>query len=754
MTSKNIIQGDKYRFTVLTNKLLRLEYSESGQFEDRTTKVIQNRDFDNPDFDVIRDHAGHQLEIVTDSFHLYYEGGKFSNDTLFIDAKYNFETYYSRWYFGEKIEKNLKGTARTLDKADGEIPLEDGLMTKGGFSVLDDSKSFIQIGDEFIDRDHTEDDFYYFAYGRDYLATLKAFYRLTGSTPIVPRYALGNWWSRFYPYTQDEYLQLMKRFENEKLPIAVSVFDMNWHTTKIPSEMGSGWTGYTWNRDLFPDPKGTLKKMHDAGRKVTLNVHPAAGIRPSEESYPEVAKSMGLDASKKEPAIFNLQNPKFVKAYFDIVHHGLENKGVDFWWLDWQQGGSRGKHLDPLWLLNVLHYNDNTKRHPGEGLILSRYAGPGSHRYPIGFSGDSVASWKSLQFQPYFTATASNIGYTWWSHDIGGHMHGRYNAELSLRWMQFGVFSPVLRLHSSDNLFMGKEPWNYDEITRGAMNDALRLRAKLVPYIDTANELTHRDGEPLIQPLYYKHPTNKKAYQFKNEYYFGNEMLVAPITTPKDSQTGQASAEAWLPEGHWTDFYNGIHYQGNQVLKLYRSENEYPVFVKDGSIIPLNEEYMQSLNELPQTIRVKVYPGADARYHMYEHQQTKMAETIFTWNEESKTVTTTTNDPAHLIPANRSYIFEFVGYQADVNNLEIESTELDNKIQVDQVNIKDNNSKITQLFREKLQHAEIDFDDKMQIWRAFVDPEMTTVAFVNYLNTLDNPELAGMLSELAVLINK
>lgn len=118
--------------------------------------------------------------------------------------------------------------------------------------------------------------------------------------------------------------------------------------------------------------------------------------------------------------------------------------------------------LDPLWLLNHYHYQDSCKNAEG-GVILSRYAGPGSHRYPVGFSGDTIISWNSLRFQPYFTATASNIGYSWWSHDIGGHMLGDYDEELQTRWLQFGVFSPITRLHSSRSPFNSKEPWFFQK---------------------------------------------------------------------------------------------------------------------------------------------------------------------------------------------------------------------------------------------------------------------------------------------------
>ena len=206
-------------------------------------------------------------------------------------------------------------------------------------------------------------------------------------------------------------------------------------------------------------------------------MHPRDGIRAFEEPYAKAAATVGVDAEAQEPVEFDLTNPRFVRAYFDM-HHDLETEGVDFWWLDWQQGGvTRQPGLDPLWVLNHLHYLDSGRdgRWP---LTFSRFAGPGSQRYPVGFSGDTVVTWKSLKFQPYFTATASNIGYGWWSHDIGGHMFGYRDEELEARWYQLGVFSPINRLHSTCSPFSGKEPWNFHEPVRSAMVDVLRLRQR------------------------------------------------------------------------------------------------------------------------------------------------------------------------------------------------------------------------------------------------------------------------------------
>ncbi|GEN94089.1 glycoside hydrolase family 31 protein [Pediococcus ethanolidurans] len=747
MNSESIIKGTNYRFTVLTERLIRLEYSDNGQFEDRTTQVVQNRDFKKPEFQVFKNRKNHQIEIITKFIHLYYDGGKFTPGTLYIDAAYNYGTYMSRWYFGEKIKKNLKGTARTLDKADGEIPLEDGLMAKDGFSYLNDSKSFILSEGKFQVRQNSELDYYYFAYGHDFEGTLKDYYQLTGFTPLIPRYALGNWWSRYWPYTQTEYKALFERFNKEEIPISVAVMDMDWHLVHdVPARFGSGWTGYTWNKKLFPDHKKLIQWLHDQGKHVTINDHPAAGVRAFEDAYPKVAKRLGLNADEEEPALFDFQNPLYRKTYFEDVHRPLEKDGIDFWWIDWQQGQNRSDtQVDPLWLLNHYVYQDNANQHSGNGLTLSRYGGPGSHRYPLGFSGDTVASWKSLQFQPYFTSTASNIGYTWWSHDIGGHMNGAYDSELTLRWMQFGVFSPINRLHSSENPFMGKEPWNYDENARQVMTQFLRLRSSLVPYLDTANDLTHQNGVPLVEPVYYKHPDDKEAYTVPNQYYFGSELMVAAITEPSDEVTAEAQVKVWLPEGDWYDFFTGVKYVGGTFINASRSENGYPVFVKAGGIVPLNENYMENIEQLPEKLTVRVYPGKANQYTLVEHQNGAVAKTTFEFDGVN-TIKVQTNDPEAIIPTQRQIVFVPSGnvVNNDENQVQVNASKADITVSL---KFEVDSQLVLNLIYTKLQHAKISFDLKKAIWNNLRKDSSLTQK-VSYLNTLEQPRVAEMLLEL------
>lgn len=331
-----IIQGERYRFTVLTSELIRMEYSEEGYFEDRASQTVVNRNFPVPEFRVI--DLGNKLELITDRLHLTYDKKPFSRHGLSIRIRNEAGHLMSVWNYGDPVQ-DLRGTARTLDNADGAIPLEHGLLSRSGFTLVDDSSSLILEEDGRVELRLQEAlDFYFFGYGHDYLKCLKDFYHLCGRTPLLPRYALGNWWSRYYPYSEVEYKALVERFESEQIPFSVAVMDMDWHLVHIDPQYGSGWTGYTWNRDLFPDPQRFLSWLHERGLRVTLNVHPADGVRAFEDPYLAIAAELGLDPEKGDAVEFDITDPKFLRAYFKFLHHPLEDEGVDFWWIDWQQG--------------------------------------------------------------------------------------------------------------------------------------------------------------------------------------------------------------------------------------------------------------------------------------------------------------------------------------------------------------------------------------------------------------------------------
>ena len=773
-----IIQGEKYRFTVLTEEMIRLEYCEDGQFEDRATQCVIDRKFKVPEYQVIENEES--LEIITDKIHLVYNKQKFTDYGLSVQVRGNISVYHSIWHFGEEAT-DLRGTARTLDEADGAIELEHGIISRFGYGILDDSRSLVITEDGWVEP-RKEDciDIYFLGYGHEYEHCLKDYYHLTGKTPLLPRYALGNWWSRFYRYNDQEYKALMTRFEKEEIPFSVSVIDMDWHLVDIDPKYGSGWTGYTWNKELFPDPKEFMTWLHDHGLKVTLNVHPAGGVQAHEEKYKEMAEAMGRDWEKEEPVNFDVTDQKFLKAYFEYLHHPNEEEGVDFWWLDWQQGGlSKIPGLDPLWMLNHYHYLDSGRRGKRR-LTFSRYAGMGSHRYPVRFSGDTIISWESLAFQPYFTANASNVGYGWWSHDIGGHMKGYRDEELSTRWIQFGVFSPIMRLHSSNSAFTGKEPWNYNAVSENIMKRYLKLRHEMIPYLYTMNYHASHDGQPLIRPMYYLEPEQPEAYEVPNEYYFGTELVVCPITEPTDKAAGTACVKAWIPEGKWYDIFSGLKYDGGRMLELYRSLEDIPVLAKEGAIIPLTDltEYTNSV-ENPKELAVKIVPGKKNAFILMEDtgdtcedKEENWAQTKLEWINENEFIIHPANGNLDVIPKRRTWKMEFYGI-ADVDNLEvtvggkaIETERIyDEKRHICQVNIPETevteqitisfskgyllreNNKPAEIFA-LLYQAKIEYEVKEKIY-AYMKEGKTSSEVLGIIQAMHLPDsVYGMLSEV------
>ncbi len=611
-----VVKGN-VRFTVLTSRLIRLEYSKDGRFEDRASQPFWFRRQHVPSFK--KSVSERSVEVETDDLLLRYRPTRFgfTRWTLSITLKGSGVT----WHYGDSSRRagNLKGTARTLDGDFGNTRLEDGLLSRAGWAVVDDSRSLVFNDSGWLEpRTNKQKDLYFFGYGTDAAACLQDFTRIAGPIPMIPRYILGNWWSRYWEYSQDELQSLMEEFRSREIPLSVCIVDMDWHITKT-GNTSDGWTGYTWNRDLFPDPPGFIRWLHEQGLRTALNLHPARGIHPHEEPYDAMSKWMGVDPSTKEPIAFDMTDPHFVEGYFDILHHPYEERGVDFWWMDWQQGRkSRIPGLDPLWWINHLHYNDLGRDGLKRPFIFSRWGGLGNHRYPIGFSGDTFVRWRTLEHQPHFTASAANVGYGWWSHDIGGHMFKDGTPELYLRWVQFGVFSPIFRLHSTKKAAFDRRPWSKPEQIYQAAKDAMQLRHALIPYIYSMAWRAHKTGISLVTPMYYGNMDDASSFEAKDQYFFGSELLVAPILKPSDPKTGLAKRNAWFPPGTWFDFFTGEPVSGNGWREMHATLEDIPVFARAGAIVPLAPKVGWGGIGNPEELDIYLFPGTDNKFDLYE----------------------------------------------------------------------------------------------------------------------------------------
>ena len=671
---KAIVIEDKARFTCLTERLIRLEYDPQAVFEDRPSQAFWHRQQAVPDFVVRRDDAF--IEIETGFLRLRYEGGPFTAVSLTIILKQS----GVRWHYGQEDNNNLKGTARTLDGVSGSTWLEPGLLSRDGWVVVDDSKSLIFNQQGWLEGRGQENclDLYFFGYGDAYMACLQAYGRLTGVAPLLPRWSLGNWWSRYWEYTQAELTDLMAQFQAYEIPLSVCIIDMDWHVTDVGEYehvLGafSGWTGYTWNKALFPDPDGLIRQLHEQGLKTALNLHPADGVLAHEAAYPEMAARLGVDAATNVPIPFDIARLDFALPYFEVLHHPEEARGIDFWWVDWQQGEESSLvGLDPLWWLNHLHFYDLGRDGRKRPFTFSRWGGLGNHRYPIGFSGDTVVDWSSLAFQPYFTATAANVAYSWWSHDVGGHMDGMEDPELYVRWVQYGVFSPIFRLHSTKNPFHERLPWGYNVEVFQLTRHAMQLRHALIPYLYSMVWLNHHQHVSPIRPLYHDYPQAEAAYYNPQAYTFGMELIAAPYTSPADANTNLSRQVIWLPPGDWYDFFTGEYKVGDSFYALYGRLADVPVFAKAGAIVPLGPEVGWGGLENPEQLTLHIFAGADNVFDLYEDDGETMAykEGAYAlthirqkWQSQMMCITVETSGDTQLIPEQRLYNFVIYGVQ-------------------------------------------------------------------------------------------
>jgi alpha-glucosidase (family GH31 glycosyl hydrolase) len=611
-----VVQSGKVRFTVLKDRLIRLEYDADQVFEDRPSQVFWYRAQPLPEFKTWKENGW--LHIETSRLYLSY---KINGEFFWRDLNIVLKETGHEWHFGDADFTNLKGTTRTLDRADGPIPLDNGLISCSGWSLVNDSTSLVFSAAGWLqprNADPFKKDFYFFGYGKEYLQAIQDYQALSGKPGLLPRWALGNWWSRFWNYTQEDLSQLMLDFEAHRIPLSVCIVDMDWHITKT-GNASSGWTGYTWNKALFPDPYGFVRFLHDHKLHTALNLHPAEGVHSHEEAYPQMASALGVDPATKKSLEFDIANEIFTEAYFALLHHPMEAQGIDFWWMDWQQGTkTKTAGLDPLYWLNHLHYYDLGRDVAKRPFVFSRWPGLGGHRYPIGFSGDSIVSWETLAFQPYFTATASNVAFGWWSHDIGGHCEGIENDELYLRWVQYGVFSPIFRLHSTNNHYCERIPWKHGLDVEGAARHAMQLRHRLIPLLYNASWKNATTGEPPILPLYYRWPDASPAYSSPQSYLFCEQILVAPFTRPMDPSTGLSRQVVWLPRGDWYNFFTGEYLQGGSWTVVYGRLQDVPAFIAASALIPMNADGLSNGAELPTTMLIRTVPGKASSFSLYE----------------------------------------------------------------------------------------------------------------------------------------
>ncbi len=659
-----ILDG-KARFEVITPSLIRLEFAADGKFEDRPSQTTAGRIASTADFTtrLSADRRFRVIRTAKQTLRWRRHSGPFARGSLRVKVG----TSKLRPRPGPN-PRPLGGWRRSLDLIDGPVALHEGMLSRAGWYLLDDSQTALIRGNSFLARPPHQgsyQDLYLFAYGDHYVRGLHDLRTLTGAAPLLPRKAFGVWFSRWWPFGESDWHQMVDRFRSERVPLDTISLDTDFK--RINNAAGAAaaatavgadglpysWNGWDWNRDLFPDPARFLRFAKRSGLEVGLNVHPSIDSNDPRFAATQARAGGGLTASddcrvvQADPSgncmVFDWTDPAQLDAYFDL-HRTFEDDGDVFWWLDWCCDGTTANApgLTPDTWINrqyALHQRARNSRWPAFSRIGGSYqagfdaaVGTGAfaeHHYTIQFTGDTCGSWPLIGFAAQYSAAAASIGLPYVSHDIGSFhavspngicdrtqsplLTPRFNSlppEMYVRWVQLGTFQPLLRLHSHH----GKRlPWDYPGAPGQIAARFLRLRDTLVPYLYTLARKAHDSGVPIVRPLYLQWPDRRAAYRNRSEYTLGKNLLVAPVDQPGDP----VAKQVWFPPGKWNDLFTGQRFKGPSSATISVPLDRIPVFIRSGAVIPTQPKLPTTPVGSPRSI-VLIAQRGDGQGTLYD----------------------------------------------------------------------------------------------------------------------------------------
>ncbi len=605
---ENIIQGETYRFTILSERVIRMEYNRDGVFEDRPTERIWYRNMKPVHYE--KQESKRILKIKTKYFELTYMKNKDFLGTKMnstANLKVNLLNTDRFWYYKHPEIRNYGAPIFSLDNQKGEPRLAKGLYSVDGFSSIDDSQSLV-----FTERGNLETrtpdsrDIYLFMYLKDFALCLKDYFMLTGSPALIPRYALGNWWSKDKIYSEQEIMNLLEQFKINSIPISIFMFNKNWNMN--PNHMN----GFTWNHKYFPNPQEILSKIHSQNIRVGLSVNPLNGFSAEEQYFNILAKYIQPDPTGNIP--FNTLDSKTIDAYLKIIIHPLEQQGIDFFYPEIEDK----KEIQQLFILDHYHTMDHNYLQSKRPMVLSRNPKIAPHRYPILYSGKTFVSWNTLKIIPYYNGSAANLGISYIAHDIGGYHLGTEDSELYTRFVQLGTFSPILKFGAAGGKYYRREPWKWGTKTYHITKNYLNLRHRLIPYLYSEAYKYSKYGAPLVLPVYYTEPKMYDDLNYRTEYSFGSELFICPITTKKEHLINRVIHKFYLPEGIWYDLIIGKKFVGGRNHLSFFRDEDYPVFAKAGAIIPFSNDKILNSTEVPKNLEIQIFPGKSNQFRLYE----------------------------------------------------------------------------------------------------------------------------------------
>jgi len=633
----NTVGFGNARFTFYSDIAFKAEYSPDGMFIDRELFVTDINSVCGAALKVLK--TARSVKIRTAGLLVEYRPSAkdgFSGKNLKVS--YLIKGKRKTWRYGMKDLKNLGGAMLHLFKYPSCTKpgdLQDGVISKNGFfAYYDTTHNFWDKKNVWASVKYKKgyQTLFFIGYGSDFRAGLREYARIFGRCSLPPVWALGFWYSRWHPYNQDEFIGIVEKYRKLKIPIDVMVVDTDWREKR--------WGGYDIAKKYFYDWRGFIGKMKKLGIKLAFNDHPGYNESeplPEDDSHFARIREY-LKKNIKGPWRCNWAKKNEVRAFIEILLKPMIRAGVDFWWVDgWGADGISvneqffKKHvgedrmslgvkgyekINPqLWLNHFysLAAKEATKK---RALILSRWGGIGSHRYPVQFSGDTFSNWETLAYEVFFTSTGGNILANYWSHDIGGFLGRAISKELFLRWVQFGCFSPIMRTHST--LGNGiREPWKFDKETIDTFRKYVRLRYRLVPYLYTYAAMSFREALPWVRAMYHNYPDDSESYVFKHQYMLGDDILVAPVVEPLK---GRATVlkKIFFPDGEWIDPENGDVYRGKSINNVAATLSKIPFFIRRGAILPVSRNLKYIGEKKNDVLRFEIFPSGKSIFRYYE----------------------------------------------------------------------------------------------------------------------------------------
>ncbi|MFB9802606.1 glycoside hydrolase family 31 protein, partial [Streptomonospora salina] len=456
---------------------------------------------------------------------------------------------------------------------------------------------------------------YWVTAGADPAATMANYAEATGRAPMLPEWASGFWQSRLRYKTQDELMEVAREHKRRGLPLSVIVADF-FHWTHLGD----------WKFDPaeWPDPAGMVRELREMGTELMVSVWPS--VSPLSENFSEMLRRGLLVATEQGPPVhadwadkgvegkvqvsfYDATNPHARAFVWDAVRRNYHDLGVRVWWLDAGEPEIKPGHQHNLHyhagpgaeVANIYpaehargFYEGMRAAGESEVVTLCRSAWAGSQRYGAAlWSGDIAATFASLRTQIRAGLNVAMSGIPWWTTDVGGFHGGDQESpeyrELLVRWFQYGVFCPLLRLHGFREPFVDdlhpqmsggpNEVWSYGEEAYGRLRELLLLRERLRPYVMEQMRAAHERGLPPMRPLFVDFPGDARAWGVDDAFMFGPDVLVAPVT-----EYGARERDVYLPEGvRWQNPYTGDVLPGGAPVRLAAPLERAPVLVREGA---------------------------------------------------------------------------------------------------------------------------------------------------------------------------